>query len=78
LSWRLTLRHKRANCAAIAFRTIDKWQFPVNELEKRRRARGQGSCRMTEGRRDAAVLARRIDDRPRRTALVAGAAFLII
>jgi microcin C transport system substrate-binding protein len=33
---------------------------------------------MTEGRRDAAVLARRIDDRPRRTALVAGAAFLII
>jgi microcin C transport system substrate-binding protein len=33
---------------------------------------------MTERRRGAAVGARRIDDRPERTALVAGAAFLIL
>ncbi len=33
---------------------------------------------MTEGRRDAAVWASRIDDRPQRTALVAGAALLVL
>jgi hypothetical protein len=33
---------------------------------------------MTVRRRGAAVGARRIDDRPQRTALVAGAAFLIL